>query len=60
MKLSRVTKTFGVWALFWLLLTAAYTLIVTFPVATKMVVLGACIGILLFTTWKLAETYIND
>jgi hypothetical protein len=60
MRLSRVTKTFGVWALFWLLLIAAYTLIATFPIATKMVGLGACIAFLLFTTWKLAETYIND
>lgn len=60
MKLSRTTRIFGVWALFWLLLTVAFTLIVTFPVVSRAVLLGACVGFLFFTTWKLAETYVND
>ena len=57
---SRTLRTARAYLLFWLGMTGVFSLIVAFPVASRAALLIAAGVFLLYTSWKLVETYIDD
>ena len=60
MKLGKTVRTLRAYLFLWAGVAATFGLIAAFPVATKAALLIACGTFLLYTSWKLVETYIDD
>jgi len=60
MRLGKTARTLRAYLFLWAGIAATFGLIAAFPVATRAALMIACGVFLLYTSWKLVETYIDD